>query len=179
MNLRTIRCLSVFLLFVMGVLAMAQQQVAVSTPEKKDAPPPQQTSHKIGPLDFAVSWRTRTEGWDFFKGASGNGNYTFGGSLLRVSLGQRTEHVDWFVEGEQVGLIDLPNKAVVAAPQGQLGLGANYYAANSNETNAVGGFLKQGFVAFNLDELRSKLALICSLLSLRFGFGRTRCLRLR
>jgi len=43
---------------------------------------------------------------------------------------------------------DRPNNAVVAAPQGQLGLGANYYAANNNHTNLANGFLKQGFVNF-------------------------------
>jgi hypothetical protein len=37
---------------------------------------------------------------------------------------------------------------VVPAPQGQLGLGGSYYAANQNQTNSTGGFLKQAFVDF-------------------------------
>jgi hypothetical protein len=129
-------------LFNSGWLA-AQQ--AAPAPEKKDSPAP---AHKIGPLDFSVNWRTRTEGWDWFKTPNGHGNYTFGDSLLRIAIGQHTEHVDWFLEGEQVALVALPTKAVVAAPQGQLGLGANYYAANGSQANNVGGFLKQGFVTF-------------------------------
>jgi len=113
--------------------------------DKKDSTPSTQT---IGPLDFSVNWRARVINWDWFKAKTGHGNYTYGESLLRVAIGQRREHFDWFLEGEQVALIDLPTQAVVAAPQGQLGLGANYYAANSNETNPVGGFLKQGYINF-------------------------------
>ena len=33
-------------------------------------------------------------------------------------------------------------------PQGQLGLGGNYYAANNNHTNVANGFIKQAFVNF-------------------------------
>ncbi|HET7840177.1 MAG TPA: alginate export family protein [Terriglobia bacterium] len=44
-------------------------------------------------------------------------------------------------------LLNLPGKSIAAAPQGQLGLGASYYAAN-NETAPAGLFLKQGFVRF-------------------------------
>ncbi len=36
----------------------------------------------------------------------------------------------------------------MAAPQGQLGLGGNYYAANNNHTDVANGFVKQAFVNF-------------------------------
>ena len=36
----------------------------------------------------------------------------------------------------------------MAAPQGQLGLGGTYYAANKNHSNNANGFLKQAFVNF-------------------------------
>ena len=42
----------------------------------------------------------------------------------------------------------LPTDAVVVAPQGQLGLGGTYYAANNNHTNEANGFVKQAFVNF-------------------------------
>jgi Alginate export len=132
--------LAVFFLLSVSGSILAQQP---TPPQKTDSA---SIGQKLGPLDFAVSWRTRAEGWDWFKTPNGHGNYTFGDSLLRISIGQRTEHADWFLEGEQVGLVALPTKAVVPAPQGQLGLGGNYYAANSNNSNNVGGFLKQGFV---------------------------------
>jgi len=141
MKMRLSLCLAVF--SSLFVLPLAAQQ-STSGSDQKD--PAQTTDPKIGPLDFSVSWRARAENWDWFKGATGNGNYTLGDSLLRVSIGQRRERWDWYLEGEQVDLVGLPDMAVVAAPQGQLGLGGTYYAANGNSTNAVGGFLKQGFV---------------------------------
>ncbi len=68
--------------------------------------------------------------------------------MLRVEIGQTGEHFDWFIEGEQPSILGLPNNAVIAAPQGQLGLGGTYYAANNNHTNTANGFVKQAFVNF-------------------------------
>src|SRR5579863_10267007 len=103
---------------------------------------------KIGPLDISINWRERAEGWNWFEGKTGNSDYGFWDSTLRLAVGQTLEHVDWFAEGEQPSLLGLPNNAVVAAPQGQLGLGGNYYAANNNHTNVANGFVKQAFVNF-------------------------------
>lgn len=104
--------------------------------------------HKLGPLDISINWRTRAEGWNWFQGKTGNSDYGFWDSLLRVGLGQTSENFDWFLEGEQVAILGLPNNAVVAAPQGQLGLGGSYYAANNNNTSTANGFVKQAFVNF-------------------------------
>lgn len=104
------------------------------------------TKHKLGPLEISVNWRTRAEGWNWFDAPTGNSDYGFWHSLLRLGIGQSGERVDWFVEGEQPTILGLPNDAVVAAPQGQLGLGASYYAANNNHTNEANGFVKQAFV---------------------------------
>lgn len=103
---------------------------------------------KLGPLDISLNWRTRAEGWNWFEGKAGNSDYGFWDSTFRLGLGQNLEHVDWFVEGEQPSILGLPNNAVVAAPQGQLGLGGTYYAANHNHTNVANGFVKQAFVNF-------------------------------
>ena len=111
--------------------------------QSQDAPPPK---HTLGPLEVSVNWRTRAEGWYWFEGATGNSTYGFWDSLLRVGVGQTGEHFDWFIEGEQPSILGLPDKAVVAAPQGQLGLGGNYYAANNNHTDVANGFVKQAFV---------------------------------
>ena len=52
----------------------------------------------------------------------------------------------------------LPRNAVVAAPQGQLGPGGTYYAANGNGRNNVNAFVKQAYVQFNqLGQGRLKL----------------------
>jgi hypothetical protein len=104
---------------------------------------------KLGPLDVSVNWRSRVEKWDWFEGPIGNGDYAFGHSQLRVGLGQKTNRVDWFVEGEQVALLGLPDTAVAPAPLGQLGLGGSYYAANGNSRNNASAFVKQAFVQLN------------------------------
>jgi Alginate export len=122
----------------------SQQATAASTPAAPTPPP----KHKIGPLEISINWRTRAEGWNWFQGKTGNSDYGLWNSLLRVGIGQTGEHFDWFVEGEQPSILGLPNNAVVAAPQGQLGLGGSYYAANNNHTNVANGFVKQAFVNF-------------------------------
>ena len=104
--------------------------------------------HKLGPLDISVNWRTRAEGWNWFEGPTGQSDYGFWNSTLRIGLGQSRERMNWFVEGEQPSLLALPNDAVVASPQGQLGLGGSYYAANHNHSNEANGFVKQAFVSF-------------------------------
>lgn len=122
--------------------ASAPQAPSPATPSSVPA------KHKLGPLEIAVNWRTRAEGWNWFQGGSGNSDYGLWGSLLRVGIGQTGERFDWFVEGEQPSLLGLPDDAVVAAPQGQLGLGGSYYAANNDHTNEANGFVKQAFVSF-------------------------------
>jgi hypothetical protein len=125
--------------------AAAPQQAISAPPSPAPAEP---AKHKVGPLEVSVNWRTRAEGWNWFQGKTGNSDYGLWDSLLRVGIGQTGEHFDWFIEGEQPSILGLPNNAVVAAPQGQLGLGANYYAANNNHTDVANGFVKQAFVNF-------------------------------
>ncbi len=129
----------------------AQQTVA----EKKPTPPPKR---KIGPFEISINWRTRAEGWNWFQGHAGNSDYPLWDSLLRIGIGQTREKIDWFAEMEQASILGLPNDAVVAAPQGQLGLGGSYYAANLNQVNNASVFLKQAYVDFkHLGPARLKL----------------------
>jgi Alginate export len=144
----------------LGIALGQQTQPAVPSPQQvagRETPPtspsskaarPQAPKHKLGPFDISVSWRTRTEGWNWFQGTSGNSDYPFWDSTLRIGVGQEREGFDWFAEGEQPSIVGLPTDAVEAAPQGQLGLGGTYYAANGNESNNASFFLKQGFVRF-------------------------------
>jgi Alginate export len=146
--------------FLSGVVVAQQSQVSAQSlssssspattqsapPENEDAAPP--PKHKIGPFEISINWRTRAEGWNWFQGPAGNSDYGLWNSLLRVGIGQTTEHIDWFAEFEQPSILGVPNDAVVAAPQGQLGLGGNYYAANGNQVNNASIFLKQAYVDF-------------------------------
>lgn len=129
--------------------SMFGQQSPAAAPAPVDTKQPViPPKHKVGPLEISVDWRTRAEGWNWFEGKTGNSDYGFWDSLLRVGIGQTGERFSWFLEAEQPSILGLPNDAVVAPPQGQLGLGGNYYAANNNHTNVANGFVKQGFVNF-------------------------------
>lgn len=101
-----------------------------------------------GPLDVTMNWRTRGELWSWFEGETGNSDYGFGHSQLRIALGQKRSRMDWLIEGEGVAIFALPENAVAPAPLGQLGLGGTYYAANNNSSNSAGGFLKQAYLQF-------------------------------
>jgi hypothetical protein len=125
--------------------APAAQQATGDSSHRAPAPQPKR---KLGPLEISINWRTRAEGWNWFEGKTGNSDYGLWDSLLRVGIGQTGERFDWFLEGEQPSILGLPNNAVVAAPQGQLGLGGSYYAANNNHTDVANGFVKQAFVNF-------------------------------
>ncbi len=100
-----------------------------------------------GSVVFSGSVRTRVEAWDWFED-SANGRYTISDSLIRLSLRQVLGNFDWQLEFAVPVLLDLPTNALAPAPQLQSGLGANYYSANHNSTDAGMIFPKQGFVRF-------------------------------
>jgi hypothetical protein len=90
------------------------------------------------------SLRLRVENHGWFKAPNFEDEYTFGAAVLRLALSQQREKFDWHVEGQFPALINLPERAVAPAPQGQLGLGGSYFAAsNRQDASAV---LKQAFV---------------------------------
>ena len=170
---RVTKYLAVVALFSGAALAQQSQVAALGTSPGSSssaataAPAPQATAdkktsaqpkHKIGPFEITINWRTRAEGWNWFQGKTGNSDYPLWDSLLRIGIGQTRERIDWFAELEQASILGLPNDAVVAAPQGQLGLGGNYFAANNNQINNASVFLKQGYVDFkHLGPTRLKL----------------------
>jgi hypothetical protein len=98
-------------------------------------------------VNFSGSVRVRAEAWDWFETTAADGDYLFLGSLLRFSAAQRLPTLDWQLEAASPLLLGLPDDAIAPAPQGQLGLGASYYAANGHENNGS-IFLKQAFVRF-------------------------------
>ena len=125
----------------------ASAQSASSPSGKSDSS--QASDYKLGPLDISGSWRVRVEGWDWFEGNSGQNSYAFPHSLLRVAIGQLREDFSWQIEAAQDAILLLPREAVVPAPQGQLGPGGTYYAANGNGRNNVNAFVKQAYFQVN------------------------------
>ena len=88
----------------------------------------------------------RIEAWNWFP-TKGQSNYGFSGALLRLNFSQQSATFDWDFELAAPILLGVfQNRAVQAAPLGQLGLGGAYYAANHNDQNAAFIFAKQAFV---------------------------------
>ena len=102
---------------------------------------------QIGDITVAGSLRTRIESWDWFTGNADN-DYTFAGSILRLGFSESRKTFDWQLELALPFLLGLPDDAIAPGAQGQLGFGAQYFAANQ-ATNAAMLFPKQGFVRFN------------------------------
>jgi hypothetical protein len=145
-------CAAAVAMSLLGLSSFCQQLAPTApTHDTNASPQPKKPEvatarHKLGSLDIAASWRTRAEGWNWFEANSGDNDYAFAHSLLRISVGQQTEHFDWKLEGAQDSILALPASAVVGAPQGQLGLGGTYYVSNGNARNNANGFVKQAYV---------------------------------
>jgi len=99
----------------------------------------------IGSVTVSGSIHERYEDWDFFP-SKGESSYGYSGSLLRLMLSQNEHSYDWGFELAAPILLGIPNHAVEPAPQGQLGLGGSYYAANRNQQYAASVFVKQAFL---------------------------------
>lgn len=106
---------------------------------------------EIGGVTFSGNIRERYEAWDWFEPASGQNLYSYSGTLMRFSLSQQNLGYDWNIELAVPVMLDIPKRAVLPAPQGQLGLGAAYYVANNNSQYAAMIFPKQAFVRFKWD----------------------------
>jgi len=148
MNRRVIIWLAAIISF-SGGQACAQQSPAPAQQSTTDKQNPAGTGkHKLGPVEVSVNWRTRAEDWNWFEGNQGSSRYALGDSLLQITVGQTGDRFDWRLEAAQATLLGLPSNAVVPAPQGQLGLGGTYFAANGDQRNNASAFVKQAFVQF-------------------------------
>lgn len=102
-------------------------------------------AHPAAPaVAISGSLRTRIESWDWFP-AGATHDYAFSGSLLRFGIKRAAKKLDWQIELAAPLLAGLPDGATAPGSQGQLGLGASYFAA-SDGRNDASVFLKQGFV---------------------------------
>ncbi len=116
---------------------------ATATPQGTPAP----AAPQPGPVTISGTVRTRFEAWDWFE-SEANRDYGFLGSLFRVNVSQSRKSFDWQLEFAAPILLGLPDDAIAAGTQGQLGLGASYFAANDRARNAGMVFPKQGFLRF-------------------------------
>jgi hypothetical protein len=99
----------------------------------------------LGSVTVAGSLRERVEFWDWFQG-DGDNDYAFSGFIGRISFSQSKPNYDWQLELAAPVLLGLPENAIASGAQGQMGLGASYFAANDANRNAGMVFAKQGFI---------------------------------
>jgi hypothetical protein len=115
----------------------------------------QQTSQnsdvKVGDVTVSGWLRTRSETWNWFDKVKST-PYTFSESIFRLSFSESTTNFDWKFELAVPLFLNLPNAAVQAAPQGQLGFGGSYFAANHNSRNAALAFPKQGYLKYKFGD---------------------------
>ena len=133
-----------YLLFVSFTLAAVGAQG--QSPAAGDALAPV----KLGDVTVSASLRARLYGWDWFQPAAGQNSYAYSGNLLRIGLSENRESWDWNAEFAVPFILGLPAGATGTGPQqGALGLGANYFSANSGNQNTAMLFPKQLFVRFD------------------------------
>ncbi|HEY0997647.1 MAG TPA: alginate export family protein [Gemmatimonadaceae bacterium] len=122
-----------------AAIALAALSLPVAA-QAQGAPPP-----AGAPVTWTATLRTRAESWDWFDSTAA-GRYAFLGAQARLGLAQQRPRLGWRVELEAPLLAGLPEDATRPAPQGQLGLGPSYYAANDAKRSVASVFLKQAFL---------------------------------
>jgi hypothetical protein len=111
---------------------------------------------KLGAVDFTATLRSRVYVWDWFQPAGAYQNqYAYSGNLLRLNFAAKTDTTDFDAEIAVPFLLGLPTTATAPAPQGALGLGANYFSANSNSQYATMAFAKQLYLRHHFDKSQS------------------------
>jgi hypothetical protein len=127
------RCRYFILALLAGTLAYAQ-----TSPEPV----------KLGEVTFTGTLRSRIYSWDWFQPTAGENQYEYSGNLLLLNFAERRTGWDWDTELAVPFLLALPDHATAPAPQGALGLGPNYYSANSNSQYSAMIFPKLLYVRF-------------------------------
>ena len=126
----------------LGALTLLLPFVCAHAQDAQDTPQP-------GPVTITGSLRSRLYAWDWFEPSVGNNEYFYSGNVLRINFAQQRSGWDWDAEFELPFLLGLPTGATVAPPQGALGLGANYFAANHSNQYAAMLFPKQLYLRFD------------------------------
>jgi hypothetical protein len=147
----------------MKKIAIAVGLIASVHGNAQNAPDP----IKLGDIDFTATLRSRLYVWDWFQPTGPYQNeYAYSGNILRLNFARKFDAVDFDVEIAVPFLLGLPKNATAPAPQGALGLGSNYFTANSNHQYSAMAFAKQLYERFHFADKQSQ-----SLQVGRFEFG--------
>lgn len=94
--------------------------------------------------------RARGDTWKWFAAPPYKDEYRYLQSLFRAGVTQRNGAWDWELEMEMAAVLDAPSHSVSSVTaQGQMGIGATYYAANGNNSYPAAGSFKQGFARYS------------------------------
>ncbi|MDZ7637967.1 MAG: hypothetical protein U5J83_06915 [Bryobacterales bacterium] len=132
----------------MLLLALVAEGKAQAPATPASAAPAAVEPAKASPIQIHGSIRTRLEMWDWFGGTDAS-TYAYSGNIVKLSFAQTGKHTNWKVELAAPILAGLPDDAQIAGAQGQLGLGASYFAANDRNRNAAMIFPKQAYLEFH------------------------------
>ncbi len=130
------------------VLVFPPGEGKAQTAAPKQAAADASAAAKRSPVEIHGSIRSRLEMWDWF-GDREASSYAYSGNLVKLSFAQTGKHTNWKVELAAPILAGLPDDAQVPGVQGQLGLGASYYAANDRNRSAAMVFPKQAYLEFH------------------------------
>jgi len=134
-------------LFILPVVYAAGQ--APAAPSQPSAP-------ASSGIAISVYERSRVENWQWFAAPPQSETYSYAESTLRIGVSQAARKFDWQLELSQPSVLWAPDDSISPVPaQGQMGLGATYYASNANNRNSAAGFLKQGYFRYHFGEDRN------------------------
>lgn len=137
------KCTSAVLL---GLSLLPLSAAAQLAAQHAPAAPPE-TAPARTPVTLTFYDRIRINTTQWFAATPNPEVYPHLDQLLRIALAQRLRHFDWQAELSQNSELFLPNDAVSPiTAQGQLGLGGNYFAANSSNSYPAAASFKTGFL---------------------------------
>jgi hypothetical protein len=113
---------------------------------------------KLGNVDFTATLRSRMYVWDWFQptNAAYRNQYAYSGNLLRLNFAEKRGALDLDAEIAVPFLLGMPSNATAPAPQGALGLGSNYFAANGGHQYAAFAFAKQLYARYHFGKKESE-----------------------
>src|SRR5580658_7686894 len=135
--------------------AQTQQPVTPQTPPNPEhrneaqgimAPKATGPDAAIDKYHYFGSFKARIEDTNYFLSSKANGDYVYGGSLLRFGVRRETHTDDFMLELAVPTLYNPPTKATAPSPQGALGQGATYFASNGSQVASL--FPKQLYERF-------------------------------
>ncbi|MFN2974760.1 alginate export family protein [Terriglobus aquaticus] len=137
---------SLLLACIPAAISAAQSPVPDTRPQTPVLP----ANAPAGKPVVNVLLRERGNATQWFGALPNPETYGHGDSLLRLSLAQRLQRLDWQLEMSNSAELALPTDAVSpVSAQGQLGLGGTYFASNSNNNFPAAVSFKTGFARFH------------------------------